>query len=144
LFFEEIGREMLIAVAAADHPIFAEPPSLERAAQHGWAVPHQMSVSYRFETAFYRRNLPIPPQRLNCASMALLKTAVRDWSLLGVVPSRLVERELASGTLRRINLDELAFDCAITLITPKSVPLSQASLTLIAELRTRFQSSDGG
>lgn len=144
LFFEEIGRETLVAVAAPDHPIFDEPPSLERATAYGWAVPHQMSVSYRFETVFYRRNLPIPPQRLNCASMALLRIAVTDWSLIGVLPARLAAEQLASGTLRRIELDDLSFDFAITLITAKSAPLSQTALLLIAELRTCFKDGKKG
>jgi len=131
-------------VAAPDHAIFDGPPSLERTSAHGWAVPHQMSVSYRFETVFYRRNLPIPPQRLNCASMALLKTAVADWSLIGIVPHRLVADELASGALRRIELEELSFDFAITLITTKTAPLSEAALLLIAELRSRFGANQSG
>ncbi len=126
LTFEEIDTEMMIPAAMTDHPIFAHPPSLETAAKYGWAIPHQMSISYRFETAFFRRNLPNPAQRLNCVSMGLLLRGIREWGLIGMAPASLLKAGIADGSLKALPLDELHFPCTVSIITPRGVERSSA------------------
>jgi LysR family pca operon transcriptional activator len=135
LQFEEIATETVIPVAVSDHPVFAEPVTLDAASQHGWAVPHQMSVSYRFETAFFRRGLAAPQQRLNCASMSLLREAICDWRLLALAPRQFVAGDIASGRLRALELGELNFSYSVTILTAKDALLPPACKELIDAFR---------
>ncbi|HWU04581.1 MAG TPA: LysR family transcriptional regulator [Novosphingobium sp.] len=133
--FEEIASEVMIPVARPDHPVFEQDMSLQAAARHDWAVPYQMSVSYRFETAFYKRNITIPHQRLNCASLPLARKSVEEWRLIAMMPERSVAGDLASGALRRLDLPELDFDYTIGFITTKMAPPSPAVLTAMQIFR---------
>jgi LysR family transcriptional regulator of gallate degradation len=139
--FEELTEETMFPVARADHPIFTSiggEPTLPALSAHDWVIPHQMSVSYRFESAFFRRNLPIPIQRLNCSSMFLLKRAILDWSLIGIVPHFLVDDEIAAGTLRPLELPELQFPYALSVITARSATLSPGATMVLEVLRRQF------
>lgn len=136
--FQELAQEEMIPVARSGHPVFASEPSMADLSRHDWVVPHQMSVSYRFESAFFRRNLAVPAQRLNCSSMHLLMTAILDWSLIGIVPRFLVERELAAGTLRVLNMPELHFPYALSMITLKSAVPTEGVLAVLQSLRTHM------
>jgi DNA-binding transcriptional LysR family regulator len=51
--FESLGEELILPYVRPDHP-YAAIERLEDTAGIRWAVPHQLSVSYRFESAFYR------------------------------------------------------------------------------------------
>jgi len=112
--FEELSEETMFPVARTDHPVFVNELTLPALSAHDWVIPHQMSVSYRFESAFFRRNLPIPTQRLNCSSMYLLKRAILDWSLIGIVPHFLVDTEIAAGALRTLEVPKLQFPYALS------------------------------
>lgn len=124
LAVEELSTRELIPIARADHPIFQKNYDLVTASKYEWAVPHQMSVSYRFETAFFRRDIAIPRQRLNCTSIFLMKRAIIDCGLIGMLPSSLVSEELAEGVLRIVDIPELYFRYSLVLITLKDVPLT--------------------
>lgn len=137
--FEELADEEMIPVARSGHPVFARAPTMADLSGHDWVVPHQMSVSYRFESAFFRRNLTVPAQRLNCSSMHLLRTAMLDWSLLGIVPRFLVERELAEGTLRVLDMPELHFPYSLSMITLKSAIPTEGVAAVLQSLRTHMQ-----
>lgn len=138
LIFQELADEEMIPVARSGHPVFAGETSMAELSRHDWVVPHQMSVSYRFESAFFRRNLPVPAQRLNCSSMHLLMTAILDWSLIGIVPRFLVERELAAGTLRVLDMPELHFPYALSMITLKSAIPTDGVAAVLQSLRTHM------
>ncbi|MEG8013566.1 LysR family transcriptional regulator [Sphingomonas sp. 22R3R2A-7] len=137
--FQELADEEMIPVARSGHPVFAGERSMADLSAYDWVVPHQMSVSYRFESAFFRRNLTVPAQRLNCSSMHLLMTAILDWSLIGIVPRFLVERELAGGTLRVLDMPELHFPYALSMITLKSAIPTQGVAAVLQSLRTHMQ-----
>lgn len=113
LLFDELGTEMLIPVARPGHDALAGPQNLQALSTHEWAIPYQLSVSYRFETAFFRRNIPVPPQRLNCASITLMRFAVVDCGLIGLMPRSLVTHELRSGELRELDIEELRFEYVV-------------------------------
>ncbi len=137
--FQELADEEMIPVARSGHPVFTHEPSMAGLSDYDWVVPHQMSVSYRFESAFFRRNLIVPAQRLNCSSMHLLMTAILDWSLIGIVPRFLVDRELAAGTLRVLDMPELHFPYALTMITLKSAIPTAGVAAVLQSLRTHMQ-----
>lgn len=127
LQFEELGSEVLVPVARADHPAFAGIPNLETLSRHEWAIPFQLSVSYRFETAFFRRNMPVPRQRLNCTSITLLHHAVRECGLIALMPRNLIARDLREGLLREFAIDELHFEYIVLMASAKLAPLDRRS-----------------
>lgn len=135
LVFEEVGHEVILPAARPDHPVFTGEETLEAVARLGWAVPHQMSVSYRFETAFFRRGLPMPIQKLNCASMSLLHRAMLDWSLLGLTPTRLITQDVEAGRLRTLDIPDLHFPYSVTLLTAKDVLLPETCRHLMRGIR---------
>lgn len=133
--FEELQTEAIVPVARCGHPVFDGPVSLESVCAFDWAVPFQMSVSYRFETAFFRRNLSIPNQRLNCASMSLLREAVVDWGLLGMFTGEMVRRDEGAGLIQVIDLPDLKFPYSFALITAKIPASSSATQAVVAATR---------
>lgn len=109
LAFHSIEEDLISAYAAADHPALREPARLDAMVQYRWAVPFEMSVSYRFESAFFRNNLPIPIQSLNASSISMTKIGALRSGLLAMLPASSVVRELREGTLRRLDIPTLDF-----------------------------------
>jgi DNA-binding transcriptional LysR family regulator len=133
--FEEIGREVIVPVARAGHPVLEGEASLARLCQFDWAVPYQMSVSYRFQSAFFRLDLPLPKERINTESMALMHTAIEDWGLAGLMPQSLAHEEVEQGKWHVLDAPELNFDYSLAFIRPADLPLSTEALSAIALLR---------
>lgn len=127
LQFEELGSETLVPVARADHPAFGDDPSLETLSRHEWAVPYQLSVSYRFETAFFRRNMPVPRQRLHCTSLTLLRHAIDDCGLIALMPRSLIAGDVRAGRLREFDIAELRFDYVVLMAFVKLSPRDRRS-----------------
>ncbi|NBC35076.1 LysR family transcriptional regulator [Novosphingobium sp. FSY-8] len=136
--FEEIAHETLIPVARRDHPVFDDAPTLGRLSQCDWAVPHQMSVSYRFESVFFRQNLALPKERLNTTSMGLMRAAIADWGLIGLMPRSMVGDDLASGAWALVDAPDLVFDYALAIIRPTALAPGPEALRAMAILRDRL------
>jgi DNA-binding transcriptional LysR family regulator len=95
------GEEDVVPAARSDHPVFDEPASLATVAHHRWAIPYQMSVSYRFVLVFNEHGLPPPTQSLSSSSLSLIRRAVSDWGLLGMLPRRMLVQAPAGGKRAR-------------------------------------------
>lgn len=139
LVFDELGAETLIPVARAGHPALAGAQSLQALSVHEWAIPYQLSVSYRFETAFFRRNIPVPPQRINSSSITLMRFAVMDCGLIGLMPRSLVRQQLHSGALRELDIEELRFEYVVLTAAAKLDPQNRRS-AVIREYLERVRS----
>lgn len=142
LSVEELSERTLLPAARADHPIFKGPIDLLAASRFSWAVPHQMSVSYRFENAFFRRNFPIPPQRLNCSSMSFLMRGVLDYSLLGMLPESLIRREVERGDLRVIEIPDLEFKFSLAMLSMSDNDRSRGTKDIMTALRMYYGSKE--
>jgi DNA-binding transcriptional LysR family regulator len=68
-----------------------------------------MSVSYRFESAFFRNNLPIPIQALNASSISMTKIGALRMGLLAMLPASSVVTEVREGRLVRLDIAALDF-----------------------------------
>lgn len=131
---EEIGAEQVVPVARIDHEVFASPATLASVGGYRWVIPHQISLSYRFESAFFRRGLPLPVQCINSSSMSLIHKAVIDWGLIGMLPRTLLS-DLGGGQLRELQVPELVMRYAVILVSNRAGTLPPVALTLAAALR---------
>lgn len=134
LTLETLYGEQLVAVAPLGHPVLTGPVTLEAAAAVRWIVPFQMSLLYRFESAFHRHGYPVPMQALNTSSITLARRMVDEAGLLAMLPLSLVETDIAAGRLVRLDVPELAFDYVATLISRQRDP-SQGPRRLADALR---------
>lgn len=107
--FEPVGEEMVRPYLRPDHP-HVRVTDLQQTTGVRWAVPHQLSVSYRFESAFYRSRLPVPPQSLNSTSLTLLRNAATDAGMVSLLPERYARADVAAGRLATLPVPELHFD----------------------------------
>lgn len=107
--FEPLGEELILPFVRPDHP-HAAATRLEDTAGIRWAVPHQMSVSYRFDSAFYRNRLPVPPQSLNTTSLSLLRSSALESDMAAMLPARYAAADVAAGRLAMLGVDALRFD----------------------------------
>ena len=122
--------------APAKHPLVgAGPLSLAQLVEIAWAIPFQMSLSYRFENAFRRAGLAAPLQRINAAALPFVKRAVHDLGLLTVLPDHAVRAELAAGTMVALDVPDLVFGYRAGLIYRRRANPSPAVKTLMAEIR---------
>lgn len=122
LQYEELGSEILVPVALPDHPAFSESVSLDALSRYEWVIPYQLSVSYRFETAFFRRNMPVPRQRLHCTSLTLLRYATTECGLIALMPRSLITDDLRAGRLREFDIEELRFQYVVLMAYAKLSP----------------------
>jgi DNA-binding transcriptional LysR family regulator len=107
--FETLGDELILPYVRPDHP-FAAIERLEDTAGIRWAVPHQLSVSYRFESAFYRNKLAVPPQSLNTTSLSLLRSSALESDMAALLPARYAAADVAAGRLAALNIGAMHFD----------------------------------
>jgi LysR family transcriptional regulator of gallate degradation len=137
---ETIIQDRFLPCAAIDHPAHDNPRDLVTLASYGWAVPHQMSLSYRFETAFLRAGVAQPAQRLNCASMSLMLIGVVEMGLVGLLPASFIAAN--ADRIMPVDVPTLNFPYSIGLITPKQRSLSRATMAFVEALRAQGSDAD--
>jgi DNA-binding transcriptional LysR family regulator len=128
------------AYAPAGHPALRETPRLEAMVPYRWSVPFAMSVSYRFESAFFRHNLPIPIQSLNASSISMTKIGALRSGLLAMLPASSVVREVSEGVLQRLDIPALDFRFVTGLIHRTDC----TNLHLVQRLLGHLRSVAGG
>ena len=122
--------------APAQHPLAAETAiNLERLADLRWAIPLQMSLSYRFENAFRRNGLPAPFQQINASSLGYIKRAIVDYGLLSVLPDHVVAAEVARGAVTALDVPALVFRYRAGLVYRRRANHATAVKTLMADIR---------
>lgn len=141
LVFHSIEEDLVSAYAAAGHPALHEASRLETMVQYCWAVPFEMSVSYRFESAFFRNNLPIPIQSLNASSISMTKIGALRLGLLAMLPASSVVSEVRDGQLVRLDVQALDFRYVTGLIHRTDCTNLHLIQRLLGHLRTL---ADGG
>ena len=128
------GTEQIVPVAPANHAIFDGEITLETATTHRWAIPMQMSLIYRFEYAFYHRNLPTPVHSFNSSSLSLMFDSVHDWGLLGMLPRSMLEHRAADNGMEILNIPELVLEYDINIFTNVSGELTEEAISLLNAL----------
>ncbi len=108
-----------------------------------WAIPFQMSLSYRFENVFRRQGIAPPLQRINSGSLPFVKRAVHELDLLTVLPDHAVRAELAAKTMVALDIPDLVFGYRAGLIYRRRANPSPASKTLMAEIRAVAKAEAG-
>ncbi len=132
--FEALGREQIRPYAVPSHPAITA-TTLEDTAACRWAVPHQLSVSYRFESAFYRSRLPVPVQTLNATSLSLVRGAALSDELVALLPARFAAADVSAGRLVPLAIEALTFDAVMGIMLRADTMPSSSAQTLCATLR---------
>lgn len=118
--FETLMRARSRAYAPAAHPLASTGRrSLADVAASRWVVPYQLSLSYRFEDAFIRRELKVPVQSINSASIQFCKASARRLGLLLLIPEHLMRDEQSAGDMVALDIPELEFEHDVGLLTRK-------------------------
>lgn len=139
------GDEDVLPVARAGHPVFDEDLSLATVARQRWAIPYQMSVSYRFALVFNEHNLPQPVQSLSSSSLSLVRRAIADWGLLGMLPRSMLTPPSSEGLggehavaeLRPLDVPELVLSYQLAALTNRAGQLPPAAAALLEALDAR-------
>lgn len=133
--YRVIGREQVVPVARSDHAALAQnPPSLEAISRYRWAVPLQLSVTYRFDYLFHQRGIPLVAQTFNSSSLELTLRAVAEWGLLGMLPRTLLEQNPFRSTLVELEIPELILGYDISVMRNSGDDLSAVALELVDAL----------
>lgn len=135
LVFHSVEEDLVSGYAAAGHPALGDKPRLDAMVRHRWAVPFEMSVSYRFESAFFRNNLPIPIQSLNASSISMTKIAAMRLGMLAMLPASSVVEEVRDGRLQRLDVSALDFHYVTGLIHRADCTSLHLIQPLLAHLR---------
>lgn len=130
LHFERTGYETLAAFAAEAHPVHRDARGLGDLAQYRWAVPLQMSVTYRFESLFFRAGVAVPTRGLASASLALLAAAARDGAMIAILPV-----DYAKPGLVRIALEALSLPYLVGLLTRREPGMLPPVMAVLEALR---------
>jgi DNA-binding transcriptional LysR family regulator len=118
--FETLMRARSRAYAPEAHPLAGRAQiSLADVARHGWVVPYQLSLSYRFEDAFIRNEVRVPVQSINSASIQFCKASARRLGLLLLIPDHLMQGEVATGDMVALDIPELEFEHDVGLLMRK-------------------------
>lgn len=140
--FEAIGRDRIIPYAPPDHPA-ASTRTLEETEGCRWAVPHQLSVSYRFESAFYRHHLPVPVQSLNATSLSLLRGLALTEGFVALLPTRFAEPDVRTGLLTPLAIEALSFEAVMGFMQRADTALTPSATALCAIIREIIQTEEG-
>lgn len=132
---QPLGQELAVPVVRRDHPVLRSGATLEHLTGIEWAVPHQLSLSYRFESAFFRKGLQIPVQRLNATSMPLMRRAILEWGLAGMLPLAYARPDLEAGRLARLDVAELEMAFTVGLLMTQSALRDGATALAVDAIR---------
>lgn len=133
--FEAVGEELILPYVRPDHP-YAAVTRLEDTAGVRWAVPHQLSVSYRFESSFYRNKLPVPPQSLNATSLSLLRSSALESDMAALLPARYARADVEAGRLAVLDIEAMRFDFVFGFMERRGVRPSAVSSRFKSLVRT--------
>lgn len=136
--FEQLDEQRILPYVSSDHPA-AGATALADVVQYRWAVPHHLSVSYRFESAFYRNNLAVPRQAVNASSLSFLRSLALNQALVTLLPERVASADVAAGLLRPLDIEALHFRALAGLMLRKDRRLTGEALPLADAIRAAFQ-----
>ncbi|MET0239142.1 MAG: LysR family transcriptional regulator [Sphingobium sp.] len=132
--FEAFGTDHILPFARPGHPSLAA-RDMSGVEGSRWAVPHALSVSYRFESAFYRHHLPVPVQSLNATSLSLLREAAISMDFISLLPARFARQDVQAGRLAPLSVDALAFDATMGFMYRAGRSLAPAASHLVDIVR---------
>jgi DNA-binding transcriptional LysR family regulator len=100
-----------------------------------WAIPYQMSMSWRIENAFFRNGLERPIQIVNSSSLTFLRSAMLRWGLLAILPESVLADDIAHGRVKRVGVPELVLDYRAGLLFRRKTTLGAAAFELAKAIR---------
>lgn len=98
-----IARDPFSLIVGRGHDDLGTSVSLRQVAMLGWVLPQAAGAFHRqIEALFLAAETPLPADVIRCDSLLTSKAIVRQGRRVTVLPSGVVESELATGLLRAI------------------------------------------
>lgn len=136
LEFEELYVNHSSVHARSDHPLAKKSSvSLEELSAYGWVVPNQQSVNRVFRKVFRDNGLPMPRQVIRTSSIAYQKQALLHTKLLAILPESLIQKEVQSGDVVKINNSECTVDSRCGFITRRTSSMPPSVLACMNSIR---------
>jgi len=133
LSFEPLAVEIVEPYAAIGHPLLGRPVTVAEVAAAPWAIPFELSLSYRFASLFFRLGLPAPQQAFNSAHLPLVRQVAAQGALIAMLPRSDAAADVAAGLLAPLDLPEMRFDYAAGLMLRRAATLPTPLLRIVTE-----------
>ena len=93
-----------VVVAGRDHPLAtAGQLNRQQLAQCNWVIADQIHATHSFRDFLSRCTIPPQAHHVRANSLRLIKSLVIDSDYLSILPTMLIQKELASGRVTRLN-----------------------------------------
>lgn len=133
LSFEPLATIILEPYVRPGHPLLGRRVTVQEVADQRWAIPFELSLSYRFASLFFRLGLTAPQQSLNSAHLPLIRQVAAQGDLIAMLPRPEVQADLAAGRLAALDLPDMRFDYLAGLMLRRAIVLPTPLLRMVTE-----------
>lgn len=130
------GQKISVATSSANPLAKKRRVSLREVAAARWMLPIAPdSLRARVQEVVEAKGLPPIHPALECDSVLMLKSLLRNRDLLGIFIDLVIEDELKAKKVKFLNVPELTWKIDLSAIYRRGIPLPPAAQMLLAEIR---------
>ncbi|WP_169574645.1 LysR family transcriptional regulator [Sphingobium psychrophilum] len=133
LSFDPLGTILLEPYVRARHALAGRPVTVQDVAGERWAIPFELSLSYRFASLFFRLGLTAPQQALNSAHLPLIRQATMQGDMIAILPRTQAMGDVAAGRLVALDLPDMRFDYLAGLMLRRAVVVETPLLRIVTD-----------
>ncbi|MHA6195964.1 LysR family transcriptional regulator [Pseudomonas wadenswilerensis] len=131
-----VVQDEAVVVASADHPVFAQPLSLQALCQYRWVLaPSTVTARRWIDNAFLSRQLPAPQVQIETNSISLLPRLIAQTRLLSFAARETLEHGHGMSRLREVRLAETTMSRTVAVLVRAEGYLPPAAAAMIELLR---------
>ena len=140
---ELIAYDRVVVVARPAHLLFANRPlALESMARASWVLGNtDDSLRAQLSDLFSKAGVTPPEPVYLTTSVPTIKSLLLLTDLLAFIPESLVTQELANGSLKKLEHEDLVWRRPVQVLYPLRRPLSRLGSALVQQLRLAVQDS---
>ncbi|WP_336967442.1 LysR family transcriptional regulator [Sphingobium aromaticiconvertens] len=133
LSFEPLATIILEPYVRPGHPLLGRRVTVQEVADQRWAIPFELSLSYRFASLFFRLGLTAPQQAFNSAHLPLVRQVAMQGDLVAMLPRSEAQPDVAAGRLAPLDLPDMRFDYLAGLMLRRAVAVPTPLLRIVTE-----------